>query len=173
MLLTEKPCWNFREGCFPSLGGQRCSRVGSAPAAPSCAVTAGHWRSGGPFTATSPSPPPGATLLLLKGRSALCNIAGQIKVDRSSCGSHGNLYQIFVGPDNPTDNKNNSSSLINAAYVGVASGVSLTSPTLLFTDYKILICGAGSTCPAWCRTWQSVPRARGRQLRLRVRRVVG
>src|SRR5437667_2336578 len=32
------------------------------------------------------------------------NIAGQIKVDRSSCTSHGNLYQVFVGPDNPTDN---------------------------------------------------------------------
>jgi len=76
------------------------------------------------------------------------NIAGQIKVDRSSCTSHGNLYQIFVGPDNPTDNLNNSSSFLNAAYVGVASGVSLTSPTLSFTDYKIFSCGAGSTCPS-------------------------
>ena len=47
MLLIEKPCWNFREGCFPSLGGQRGSWVGSAPTAPFCAVTAGHWRSGG------------------------------------------------------------------------------------------------------------------------------
>jgi hypothetical protein len=76
------------------------------------------------------------------------NIAGQIKVDRSSCSSHGNLYQIFVGPDNPTDNLNNSSSFLNAAYVGVASGVSLNSPTLSFTDYKIFSCGAGSTCPS-------------------------
>jgi len=76
------------------------------------------------------------------------NIAGQIKVDRSSCSSHGNLYQIFVGPDNPTDNSNNSSNFFNAAYVGVASGVSLTSPTLSFTDYKIFSCGAGSTCPS-------------------------
>jgi hypothetical protein len=75
------------------------------------------------------------------------NIAGQIKVDRSSCSSHGNLYQIFVGPDNPVDNSNNSSSFLNAAYVGVASGVSLTSPTLSFTDHKIFSCGAGSTCP--------------------------
>jgi hypothetical protein len=75
------------------------------------------------------------------------NIAGQIKVDRSSCSSHGNLYQIFVGPDNPTDNAQNSSAFFNAAYVGVASGVSLTSPTLSFTDYKIFSCGAGSTCP--------------------------
>jgi hypothetical protein len=72
------------------------------------------------------------------------NTAGQIKVDRSSCASHGNLYQIFVGADNPVDNANG---LVNAAYVGVASGVSLTSPTLSFTDYKIFSCGAGSACP--------------------------
>src|SRR5947207_13621927 len=32
------------------------------------------------------------------------NIAGQIRVDRSACSTHGNLYQIFVGPDNPSDN---------------------------------------------------------------------
>jgi hypothetical protein len=75
------------------------------------------------------------------------NIAGQIKVDRSSSGSHGNLYQIFVGPDNPTDNANNDPHFINAAYVGVASNVRLTSSTLSFTDYKIFSCGAGSTCP--------------------------
>jgi hypothetical protein len=75
------------------------------------------------------------------------NIAGQIKVDRSSCASHGNLYQVFVGPDNPNDNLQNSPSFNNAAYLGVASGVSLTSPTLSFTDNKIFSCGAGSTCP--------------------------
>jgi hypothetical protein len=75
------------------------------------------------------------------------NIAGQVKVDRSSCSSHGNVYQIFVGPDNPTDNLKNSASYLNAAYVGVASNVSLSSPTLTFNDYKIFSCGAGSTCP--------------------------
>lgn len=76
------------------------------------------------------------------------NIAGQIKVDNSSCSSHGNLYQIFVGPDNPLDNSHNSSAFMNAAYVGVATGVSLTNPALSFTDYKIFSCGAGSTCPS-------------------------
>jgi hypothetical protein len=76
------------------------------------------------------------------------NIAGQIKVDTSSCSSHGNLYQIFVGPDNPLDNAQNSLAFMNAAYVGVASGVSLTNPTLSFTDHKIFSCGAGSTCPS-------------------------
>jgi hypothetical protein len=76
------------------------------------------------------------------------NIAGQIKVDNSSCSSHGNLYEIFVGPDNPTDNSNNSSAFLNAAYVAVATGVSPTSPALTFTDHKIFSCGAGSTCPS-------------------------
>jgi len=76
------------------------------------------------------------------------NIAGQIKVDTSSCSSHGNLYQIFVGPDNPLDNSHNSLAFMNAAYVGVATGVSLTNPTLSFTDHKIFSCGAGSTCPS-------------------------
>src|SRR5437773_10843054 len=85
------------------------------------------------------------------------NIAGQIKVDRSSCTSHGNLYQIFVGPDNPTDNANNSSSFINAVYVGVASGVSLTNPPLSFTDHKIFSCGAGSTCPSGARLGNLFP----------------
>src|SRR6202162_3800749 len=76
------------------------------------------------------------------------NIAGQIKVDNTSCSSHGNLYQIFVGPDNPQDNEQNSSLYMNAAYVGVATGVSLTNPTLSFTDHKIFSCGAGSACPS-------------------------
>src|SRR6266478_4942700 len=75
------------------------------------------------------------------------NIAGQIKVDNSSCPSHGNLYQICVGPDNHVDNANNSSAYLNAVYVGVATGVSVTSPALTFTDYKIFSCGAGSKCP--------------------------
>jgi hypothetical protein len=76
------------------------------------------------------------------------NIAGQIKVDNSSCSSHGTLYQIFVGPDNPVDNLQNSSIFMNAAYVGVATGVTLTNPTVSFTDHKIFSCGAGSTCPS-------------------------
>jgi hypothetical protein len=37
---------------------------------------------------------------------------------------------------------------MNAAYVGVATSVSLTNPTLSFTDYKVFSCGAGSTCPS-------------------------
>src|SRR2546428_4501341 len=76
------------------------------------------------------------------------NIAGQIKVDHSSCASHGNLYQIFLAPANRTDNAQNSAKFINAAYVAVASDVSLATPTYTFKDYKIFSCGAGSTCPS-------------------------
>src|SRR2546426_5213400 len=76
------------------------------------------------------------------------SVAGQIKVDRSSCSSRGNLYQIFVAPDNPIDNAQNSAKFVNAAYVAVASDVSLTTPTYTFKDYKIFSCGAGSTCPS-------------------------
>src|SRR3977135_4550732 len=46
------------------------------------------------------------------------------------------------------DNAQNSSLFMNAAYVGVATGVSVTNPTLTFTDHKIFTCGAGSTCPS-------------------------
>ncbi len=97
-----------------------------------------------PVTAASVGPPTG-------------NIAGQIKVDRSSTGSHGNLYQIFVGPDSVADNTRTQCSgltapgCFNAVYVGVASGVDLNSPTLSFTDHKIFSCGggsAGSNCPS-------------------------
>jgi PA domain len=75
------------------------------------------------------------------------NIAGQIKVDRSRTASHGNLYQIFVGPDSVADN-NNDPHFINTVYVGVASGVSLAAgATLSFTDHQIFTCGPGSKCP--------------------------
>src|SRR5712664_1313314 len=38
------------------------------------------------------------------GASGTANIAGTIRVDRSSCPSGGNLYQVFVAADNATEN---------------------------------------------------------------------
>jgi hypothetical protein len=73
------------------------------------------------------------------------NIAGQIKVDRSHTPSHGNLYQIFVGPNSVPDNAN---SLINAVYVGVASPTLMTGETLMFNVVKIFSCVPGTTCGA-------------------------
>jgi hypothetical protein len=80
------------------------------------------------------------------------NIAGQIKVDLSNTPSHGNLYQIFVGPDSLADNTVNGTSVagyINAVYVGVASSPSLAPNTtvLSFTNHKIFSCTAGTNCP--------------------------
>src|SRR5438445_3436270 len=51
------------------------------------------------------------------------NIAGQIKVDRSTCSSQGNRDQIFVGPDNPVDNLHNSSAYFQFAFFVVATCV--------------------------------------------------
>ncbi len=72
------------------------------------------------------------------------NIAGRPAIDRSSCSSNGNIYQIFSGVDSPSDNV---SGFMNDIYVGVAAPVSLSSPTLTFTDYKAYSCGAGFNCP--------------------------
>jgi hypothetical protein len=74
------------------------------------------------------------------------NIAGQIKVDRSHTASHGNLYQIFVGPHDATDNAHNDAIYLNTVYVGVASPKLTTGETLSFTVHQIYTCGAGSTC---------------------------
>ncbi len=105
----------------------------------------GVWPAVDAATASSVGPPTG-------------NIAGQVKVDKSSCSSHWNIYQIFVGPDNPLDNLNgqvffvqnglsNGTAYLNTVYVGVASEAGLAIPATAFTDYKIFSCGAGSTCP--------------------------
>ena len=70
------------------------------------------------------------------------NIAGQIHLDHSSCSSRGNLYTIFVGPDNATENVN--SAPMRTAYIGVSQDAKLGVPTFTFTDYKIFTSPAGS-----------------------------
>jgi hypothetical protein len=85
------------------------------------------------------------------------NIAGQIKVDLSNTPSHGNLYQIFVGPDSVADNTVNGSTVagyINAVYVGVAPSPSLAPNTTVLsftTNTKIFNCRADTStalCPS-------------------------
>src|SRR6266705_1038871 len=63
------------------------------------------------------------------------NTAGQIKVDRSSCASRGNLYQIFVAPDNVTENL--TAGALRSIYVGVSTDVKLGLPAFTFTDTKV------------------------------------
>jgi len=70
------------------------------------------------------------------------NIAGQIKVDRSSCPSRGNLYQIFVAPDSVTENLTGGA--LRSIYVGVSTDVKLGLPAFTFTDNKVFPGPAGA-----------------------------
>src|SRR6266849_6246732 len=70
------------------------------------------------------------------------NIAGQIKVDRSSCPSRGNLYQIFVAPDNVVENLMGGA--LRSIYVGVSTDVKLGLPVFTFTDTKVFPGPAGA-----------------------------
>src|SRR5438128_527348 len=70
------------------------------------------------------------------------NIAGQIKVDRSSCPSRGNLYQIFVAPDSVAENLTGGA--LRSIYVGVSTDVKLGLPAFTFTDTKVFSGPAGA-----------------------------
>ncbi len=70
------------------------------------------------------------------------NLLGQIKVDRSSCPSRGNLYQIFVAPDNAEENVLGGP--LRSVYVGVSTDVKLGLPVFTFTDHKFFTSPAGS-----------------------------
>jgi len=63
------------------------------------------------------------------------NLLGSIRVDRSRCSSRGNLYQIFVAPDDPVENV--AGQPFRSVYVGVSSDVKLGLPVFTFTDHKI------------------------------------
>lgn len=65
------------------------------------------------------------------------NVAGEIKVDHntSSCPSRGNLYVVFVAPDNATENTN--SAPLRTVYVGVSTNAKQGLPTFSFTDHKV------------------------------------
>jgi hypothetical protein len=67
--------------------------------------------------------------------SNTANIAGTIRVDRSSCPSRGNLYQVFVAPDSAAENL--AGGPFRSAYVGVSTDVKLGLPVFTFTDHKI------------------------------------
>ena len=70
------------------------------------------------------------------------NVAGQIKADRSSCPSRGNLYQIFVAPDSVTENL--SGGALRSIYVGVSTDAKLGLPAFTFTDTKVFTGPAGA-----------------------------
>ncbi len=70
------------------------------------------------------------------------NIAGQIRVDHSSCASRGNLYQIFSGPDSAAENV--SGAPLRTLYVGVSTDAKPGGPSFTFTDHKIFTSPLGS-----------------------------
>jgi hypothetical protein len=70
------------------------------------------------------------------------NVAGQIKVDRSSCPSRGNLYSIFVAPDSAVENA--AGGALRSVYVGVSTDVKMGLPVFTFTDTKVFTGPAGA-----------------------------
>jgi len=63
------------------------------------------------------------------------NVAGQTRIDKSSCPSRGNLYQIFVGPE--TTAENIAGAPPRTVYVGVSDTAKLLLPAFMFNDHKI------------------------------------
>ena len=70
------------------------------------------------------------------------NTAAQIKVDKSSCPSRGNLYVAFVAPDSVTENTNTGPQ--RSVYVGVSTDAGLGTSFFNFTDHKVFTSPAGS-----------------------------
>src|SRR5207249_3936310 len=63
------------------------------------------------------------------------NLAAQIKIDYGSCPSRGNLYQLFIAPDNALENETNQP--MRSAYIGVSVDAKFGLPAFTFTDYKV------------------------------------
>src|SRR5438132_6281767 len=63
------------------------------------------------------------------------NLAAQIQIDHSSCSSRGNLYQLFVAPNDATENVGGQP--MRSAYVGVSIDAKRGRPAFMFTDYKV------------------------------------
>src|SRR3989441_2379431 len=64
------------------------------------------------------------------------NLAAQIKIDHSNCSSRGNLYQLFVAPNDAVEN-NISGAPMRSAYVAVSIDAKLGRRAFMFTDYKV------------------------------------
>ena len=67
--------------------------------------------------------------------TSTANLAAQIRIDHSSCSSRGNLYQLFVAPDNLTENL--AGNPMRSAYVGVSIDAKRGLTAFMFTDYKV------------------------------------
>src|SRR3989441_371048 len=68
--------------------------------------------------------------------ASTANLAAQIKIDHSNCSSRGNLYQLFVAPNDAVEN-NISGAPMRSAYVAVSIDAKLGRRAFMFTDYKV------------------------------------
>jgi hypothetical protein len=77
------------------------------------------------------------TLLVAGGVPATnaANIHAGIRVDRSSCASRGNLYQLFIAPDSVAENVTGGA--LRSVYVGVSTNVNREMPIFTFNVRKI------------------------------------
>src|SRR5882724_4679850 len=63
------------------------------------------------------------------------NLLGQIAVDKGSCNSAGNLYQIFIAPASAAENAQGLP--MRSVYVGVSKDAKLMNPAYTFTDTTV------------------------------------
>jgi hypothetical protein len=70
------------------------------------------------------------------------NVHAGIRVDRSSCSSRGNLYQLFIAPETPAENA--TIQPLRSVYVGVSTDVKLGLAVFTFTVNKIWTGPVGS-----------------------------
>lgn len=75
------------------------------------------------------------------GAQASANIAGVVRIDRSSCSTQGNLYTVFVAPDSLTENA--AGQTYRSVYVGVSDDAKDNDLVYTFTDHKVAAQAAG------------------------------
>src|SRR5437879_6579183 len=75
------------------------------------------------------------TFLTAATPNGTANLAAQIQIDHSSCSSRGNLYQLFVAPNDAVE-INVSGAPMRSAYVGVSLDANLVLTAFIFTHYK-------------------------------------
>jgi hypothetical protein len=71
------------------------------------------------------------------------NLLGGIAVDKSSCASKGNVYQVFVAPSSATENANGGK--LHVVYMGVSKDAKNMAPSYTFTDYRVHAAGASTS----------------------------
>jgi len=77
------------------------------------------------------------------GPQSTANVAGSFRVDTTQCPSRGNLYTIFVAPNDATENA--TAQPFRSVYIGVSTDSKLNLPVYTFTDHKIFAGPIGSS----------------------------